>query len=564
MEKIWLTQYQEGVPPEVDLSEYRSLKELLEESCVRFGNLPAFTNMGTSITYGELDRLARRFAAYLQKDLKLGKGTRVAIMMPNLLQYPVALFGVLRAGMTVVNINPLYTPRELGHQLRDSGAEVILVLENFAHTLQEALRGTAVRTVITTQVGDLLPRMKSCFVNFAVRRIKRMIPKWRIEGARRFRKILQLGAQHVLEDISLGPEDTAFLQYTGGTTGLARGAILTHGNIVANVLQTSAWIAGALKKGAETVVTPLPLYHIFSLTVNCLTFVREGANNVLITNPRDIPGFVKELRRTGFSVITGVNTLYKALLENPQLKEVDTSRLKFAVGGGMAVQRVVAQRWHETTGVPLIEGYGMTETSPVVCINPLNAVEFSGKIGLPIPSTEVSIRDEDDREVSTGQMGEICVRGPQVMKGYWNMPDETTRVISRDGWFRTGDMGVMDEHGFVRLTDRKKDLVLVSGFKVYPNEVEDVLGMHDGVLECAVIGVPDEHSGEAVKAFVVRKDPNLTSEDLIAHCRKYLTGYKIPRLVEFLNEPLPKTNVGKVLRRALRAAEAARRSTRAA
>ncbi|HYK90424.1 MAG TPA: AMP-binding protein [Acidobacteriota bacterium] len=564
MEKIWLRQYQEGVPPEVDLSEYRSLKELLEKSCIRFGSLPAFTNMGTSITYRELDRLALQFAAYLQKELKLDKGTRVAIMMPNLLQYPVALFGVLRAGMTVVNINPLYTPRELRHQLQDSGAEVILVLENFAHTLEEALTGTAVRTVITTQVGDVLPRMKSCLVNFVVRRVKRMIPKWRIEGARRFRKVLQLGARQVLEDIALGPEDTAFLQYTGGTTGLARGAILTHGNVVANVLQTSAWIAGKLKKGAETVVTPLPLYHIFSLTVNCMTFVREGANNVLITNPRDIPGFVKELKRTRFSVITGVNTLYKALLENPELKEVDTSRLKFAVSGGMAVQRSVAQRWQETMGVPLIEGYGMTETSPVVSINPLNAVEFSGNIGLPIPSTEVSIRDEDDRELSTGQMGEICVRGPQVMKGYWNMPDETDRVVSRDGWFRTGDMGVIDEHGFVRLTDRKKDLVLVSGFKVYPNEVEDVLGMHDGVLECAVIGVPDEHSGEAVKAFVVRKDPNLTTEDLSAHCRKYLTGYKIPHFVEFLNEPLPKTNVGKVLRRALRAAEAARRSTRAA
>jgi long-chain acyl-CoA synthetase len=564
MEKIWLGQYQEGVPPEIDLSEYRSLKDLLEKSCKRFGDLPAFTNMGYSLTYTELDHLSQQFAAYLQGHLKLGKGTRVAIMMPNLLQYPVALFGALRAGMVVVNVNPLYTPRELRHQLRDSGAEAILVLENFAHTVQAALPDTQVRTVITTQLGDLLPRIKSYFVNFIVRRVKRMIPKWRIEGASRFREVMALGAQHRLEDISLGPEDIAFLQYTGGTTGTAKGAVLTHGNIVANVLQTSAWIAGTLTQGSETVVTPLPLYHIFSLTVNCLTFIREGANNILITNPRDIPGLIKELKRARFSVITGVSTLYNALLDNPELKAVDTSRLKFAVGGGMAVQRGVAKRWQAIMGVPLIEGYGMTETSPVVCINPLNAVEFSGSIGLPVPSTEVSIRDESDRELGIGQVGEICVRGPQVMKGYWNMPEETARAVNSDRWFHSGDMGLIDERGFVRLTDRKKDLVLVSGFKVYPNEVEDVLGMHDGVLECAVIGVPDEHSGEAVKALVVRKDPDLSREELIRHCRKYLTGYKVPHLVEFLTEPLPKTNVGKVLRRALRDAHGTRDSSRAA
>ena len=552
MERIWLQRYQEGVPREVNLAEFRSVNEILEKSCSRFRHQPAFTNMGAGITYGELDRLSQQFGAYLQKHLKLEKGTRVALMMPNLLQYPVALFGVLRAGLIVVNVNPLYTPGELRHQLRDSGAEVILVLENFASTLQEVLPDTSVRSVIVTGIGDMLPTVKSWLVNFVVRRVKKMIPHWRIEGTHRFRQALRIGAKCKLERMSVTPEDVAFLQYTGSTTGAARGAMLTHGNIIANVQQTTAWMANALQEGVETIVTPLPLYHIFSLTVNCLTFVKQGANNVLITNPRDIPGFVSELKKIKFSVITGVNTLYNVLLNVPQMREVDTSSLKFAVGGGMAVQRAVAEKWQEYMGVPIIEGYGLTETSPVVCINPLNATEFSGSIGLPVPSTEVSIRDDEGAELGIAQVGEICVRGPQVMKGYWNMPEETERAFTADGFLRTGDMGRIDESGFVYLTDRKKDVIIVSGFNVYPNEVENVVAMHSGVLECAAVGVPDEHSGEAVKIIVVRKDPNLSPEELIEHCRKHLTRYKVPHQVEFRTEPLPKTSVGKVLRRSLR------------
>jgi long-chain acyl-CoA synthetase len=564
MEKIWLTQYQEGVPAEVNLAEYHSLKDILEKSCARFGDLPAFTNMGASITYGELDRLTRHFGAYLQNHLNLGKGARVAIMMPNLLQYPVALFGTLRAGLTVVNVNPLYTPRELRHQLRDSGAEVIVVLENFARTLQEVLPDTAVKTVVTTQIGDMLPPIKSWVVNFMVKHVKKMVPEWRIAGVHEFHQALAFGAERNLEDVSLGHGDIAFLQYTGGTTGVAKGAILTHGNIVANLQQTSAWIGSTLQEGAETIVTALPLYHIFSLTVNCLTFMKWGANNVLITNPRDIPGFIKELKKVRFSVITGVNTLYNALLHAPGIREIDVSGLKISVGGGMAVQRAVAEKWKEIMGVPLIEGYGLTETSPIVCVNPLDVRDYSGAIGLPVPSTDVSIRDDAGKELGIGEVGEICVRGPQVMRGYWNMPEETAKVLTADGWFRSGDMGLVDERGFVRVTDRKKDLILVSGFNVYPNEVEDVVVMHPGVLECAAIGVPDEHSGEAVKVIVVRKDPNLTAEELIKHCRKHLTGYKVPHQVVFRTEPLPKTNVGKVLRRVLRDEELAKGAAKAA
>ncbi len=552
MEKIWLKNYSQGVPAEVNVGEFRSVKEILEKSCARFADLPAFSNMGTSINYATLDRLTRQFGAFLQKDLGLKKGDRVAIMMPNLLQYPVALFGTLRAGMTVVNVNPLYTPRELKHQLRDSGASVIVVLENFASVLQQVLAETPVKTVLTTQIGDMQPGIKRLLVNFVVKRVKKMVPDWNIPGAQDFRQALDRGAGQELEDVPLGHDDVAFLQYTGGTTGVAKGAVLTHGNIIANLLQVSAWIGGKLRAGEETIVTPLPLYHIFSLTVNCLTFMKWGANNVLITNPRDIPGFIKELKALKFSVITGVNTLYNALLNHPDMGGVDTRHLKIAVGGGMAVQRAVAEKWREFTGVTLIEGYGLTETSPVVCVNPLDAREFSGKIGLPMPSTEVRVIDDDGKELGVGQVGELCVRGPQVMQGYWNMPEETAKVLDAGGWFRTGDMAEIDEGGFVRITDRKKDMVVVSGFNVYPNEVEDVVAMHPGVLECAVIGVPDEHSGEAVKLIVVRKDPEVTEKQLIEHCRKHLTNYKVPRRVEFRTEPLPKTNVGKVLRRLLR------------
>jgi len=560
MEKIWLKQYPQGVPAEVDLGEFKSLKQILERSCERYGDQPAFTNMGASISYTELDRMTRAFGAYLQQ-LGLSKSDRVAIMMPNLLQYPVALFGTLRAGMTVVNVNPLYTPRELKHQLRDSGAEVIVVLENFARTLQEVLPETAVKTVLTTQIGDMLPAPRSWLVNFVVKRVKKMVPDWNIPGAQDLHQALEIGGGKQLAEVPLSHDDMAFLQYTGGTTGVAKGAVLSHGNIIANLQQTSAWIGSHLQEGAETIVTALPLYHIFSLTVNCLVFMKWGANNVLITNPRDIPAFIKELKRAPFSVITGVNTLYNALLHHPDMSCVDTKALKISVGGGMAVQRAVAQKWQELTGVPLIEGYGLTETSPIVCVNPLDIMEYSGAIGLPIPSTDVSIRDESNKELGVSEVGEICVRGPQVMKGYWNMPDETAKVFTADGWFRTGDMGLVDEKGFVRITDRKKDLILVSGFNVYPNEVEDVVAMHPAVLECAAIGIPDEHSGEAVKVVVVRKDASLTEKELIEHCRKHLTGYKVPRHIEFRAEPLPKTNVGKVLRRMLRDENLAKRAT---
>ncbi len=552
MEKIWLKEYPKYVPEEVDLSEFQSLKHVLEQSCERFRDRPAYTNMGVSISYADLDRMSRAFGAYLQQELGLGKADRVAIMMPNLLQYPVVLFGVLRAGMTVVNVNPLYTPRELRHQLRDSGAKAIVVLENFARTVQEVVADTQVKTVITTRIGDMLPAPKSWLVNFVVKRVKKMVPDWDIPGARDLSQALAAGAGKQLAPVSLNHDDVAFLQYTGGTTGVAKGAVLTHGNIIANLQQVSAWIGSHLKAGEETIVTALPLYHIFSLTVNCLVFTKWGANNLLITNPRDIPNFIKELKKTPFTVITGVNTLFNALLHHPEIGAVNSKGLKVAVGGGMAVQRAVAQKWQEVMGVPLIEGYGLTETSPLVCVNPLESKEFSGAIGLPVSSTDVSIRDESNRELGIGEVGEICVHGPQVMKGYWNMPDETAKVMTADGWFRTGDMGLVDPKGYVRITDRKKDLILVSGFNVYPNEVEDVVVMHPGVMECAAIGIPDAHSGEAVKVVVVRKDPNLTERELIDHCRKHLTGYKVPRHIEFRTEPLPKTNVGKVLRRILR------------
>jgi long-chain acyl-CoA synthetase len=540
VEKIWLKNYAEAVPAEVHPDTYPSVTSLFQESVDRYRDLPALTNMGTTLTYAELERLSRNFAGYLQKDLGMVKGDRLAIMLPNLLQYPVALFGAFRAGLTVVNVNPLYTARELQYQLQDSGARAIVVLENFAHVVQEVLGRSTLQSVITTKLGDLLSVPVSV-----------MVPDWEIAGAVGFKDALGDRSGRELRDVPLTPEDIAFLQYTGGTTGVPKGAILTHHNIVANVLQTQAWYGNILKEGDEIVVTPLPLYHIYALTSNLLTCVRFGLHNILITNPRDMDSFIKELKRSKFTVITGVNTLYNALLSAPGFKEVDVSHLKVVSAGGAAVQRSVAERWKAATGVPIIEGYGLTETSPTLTCNPLNSKDWNGTIGVPFPSTELSIRDAQGMELPLGEVGEICARGPQVMKGYWNRPDETAEVFTADGWFRTGDMGFMNENGYVKLVDRKKDMVLVSGFNVYPNEIEDVVGMHPGVMESAAVGVPDAKSGEAVKLFVVKKDPNLTAEELMAHCRKNLTAYKCPKSIEFRQE-LPKTPIGKVLRRELR------------
>lgn len=551
MEKIWLKSYPAGVPAEVDVHEFSSLGDLFEQSVRKFGGRTAYVCMGKGLTYAELDRLSAQFAAYLQAELGLPRGTRVALMMPNLLQYPVAMFGALRAGYTVVNVNPLYTARELEHQLRDAGAEVIVILENFAHTLQQVMQHLPLKHVVVTSLGEMLGFPKSAIVNFVVRRVKKMVPAWHLPGSVDFGTVLRQGARHTLKPVEVGRDDIAYLQYTGGTTGVAKGAVLTHGNVVANLQQAHAWIKPFLHEGEEVIITALPLYHIFSLTANCLTFLKIGATNVLITNPRDIPGFVKELAKYRFTAITGVNTLFNALLNNPDFAKLDFSALRISLGGGMSVQQAVAEKWKKVTGLPLIEAYGLTETSPAVTINPLDLPDFNHAIGLPVSSTEVSIRDDDGVELAVGQRGELCVRGPQVTRGYWNRPEETARAFTSDGFFRTGDIAVMDEQGFIRIVDRKKDMILVSGFNVYPNEVEDVIASHPGVMEVAAVGVPSEHSGEVVKVFVVRKDPSLTEAELIAFCRENLTGYKVPHRVEFRDE-LPKTNVGKILRRMLR------------
>ena len=551
MDKVWLKSYPPGVPAEIDPAEFSSLVDLFDKSVDAFAARIAYICMGKTMSYAELDVRSRDFAAYLQSTLGLGRGARVALMMPNCLQYPVAMFGVLRAGCTVVNVNPLYTARELEHQLCDAGCEAIVIVENFARTLQDVLLRTPVRHVVVTGLGDLLGFPKSAVVNFFIRYVRKMVPEWTLPGCRRFGAALALGGRCELKPVVISQDDLAYLQYTGGTTGVAKGAMLTHGNIVANLQQAHAWISPYVKVASEVIVTALPLYHIFSLTANCLTFFKIGATNVLITNPKDIPGFVSELGRYRFTVITGVNTLFNALLNDPEFAKLDFSSLKIALGGGMAVQQSVADRWKELTGKPLAEAYGLTETSPAVCINPLDLPEFNHSIGLPISSTSISLRDDDGREVAPGEAGELCVKGPQVMKGYYKRPEETVRAFTHDGFLRTGDVATIDSEGFVRIVDRKKDMILVSGFNVYPNEVEDVIASHPGVLEVAALGVPDEHSGEAVKVFVVRKDPKLTVEALIDHCRVGLTGYKVPRFVEF-RESLPKSNVGKILRRALR------------
>ena len=552
MEKIWLKNYRAGVPAEIDLNEYASLNDLLSQSCQKFRDLPAFRNLGTTITYAELDRLSLHFAAWLQ-SLGLAKGARVALMMPNLLQYPVAIFGILRAGMIVVNVNPLYTARELEHQLKDSGAEAIVILENFAHVLEKVLPHTAVQHVVTTQVGDLLTPPRRLMVNFEVKWVRKLVPEWHIGGAVPFRTALERGARAPLDEATPTHADVAFLQYTGGTTGISKGAMLTHGGLVANMLQARAWSRGFLEEGTEIVVTALPMYHVFSLTTNCLLFIKLGGLNLLITNPKDMPSFVKELRKTPWTVTTGVNTLFNGLLNTPGFESLDFSHLKFVLAGGAAVHSTVAARWQAVTRRPIFQGYGLTETSPFVTCNPLDG-EFSTSIGLPLPSTEIAILDEQGYELPPGVEGEICVKGPQVMAGYWQMPGETAAAFTPDGWLRTGDIGVIDEGGFMRITDRKKDMILVSGFNVYPNEIENVIAAVPGVIECGVIGVPDIIAGEKVKAFVVSDNPNLTAEEIVAFCHQSLTNYKVPRLIEFRSE-LPKTPVGKILRRELRAAE---------
>ncbi len=551
IERPWLAQYPAGIPAEIDVDEFQSIPAVLEQSIRQFGERPAFSSMGKELTYAQIDELSRQFAGYLLGELKLKKGDRVAIMMPNCLQYPIATFGVLRAGLTVVNVNPMYTARELKHQLVDSGTSVVLVLDNFARTVQEVVPHTEVQQVITTGLGDLLGFPKGPIVNFVLRNVKKMVPEFDIPGAVRFRDVLRMGSGHPLPPVTITHDDIAFLQYTGGTTGVAKGAMLTHRNLVANMQQASAWVGSEVSPGKEVIVTALPLYHIFALTANGLVFMKFGAKNILITNPRDMPGFVKELKREPFTAITGVNTLFNGLLNTPGFDEVDFSALHTTLGGGMAVQRSVAERWKKVTGVTLVEAYGLTETSPAACINPMNLAEYNGAIGLPVPSTDCCIKDEDGNILPVGEVGELCVRGPQVMKGYWNRPEETAAAIDSEGWLHTGDMAKMDEKGFFYIVDRKKDMILVSGFNVYPNEIEDVIAMMPGVLEVAAVGVPDERSGEAVKVVIVKKDPSLTADQVKAHARENLTGYKQPRYVEFRDE-LPKTNVGKILRRALR------------
>ncbi|SDD19701.1 AMP-binding protein [Aquimonas voraii] len=552
----WLAQYPKGVPAEIDLEQYRNIVSVLEDSCDRYRSRPAFENMGKTISYDELDRLSYQFACHLLLDLKLKKGDRVAIMMPNLLQYPVAIFGVLRAGLTVVNTNPLYTARELKHQLNDSGAVAIVVVENFANVVQEVVKETQVKHVFTTAVGDMLGFPKRQIVNFVLKYLRKAVPDYSLPGAVSFVDAVNAGAGKKLPNIDIAPSDIAFLQYTGGTTGVSKGAMLTHRNLVANMQQSSAWLGTNVKLGEEEIITALPLYHIFALTANCLVFIKFGGLNHLITNPRDMPGFVKTLSGIRFTAITGVNTLFNGLLNTPGFDKLDFSRLHLTLGGGMAVQRAVAERWKKVTGVPLIEAYGLTETSPAACINPMDLKDFNGAIGLPVPSTEASVQDENGQILPIGEVGELCIRGPQVMAGYWNRPEETAKVLSADGWLKTGDMARMDPNGYCYIVDRKKDMILVSGFNVYPNEIEDVIATHPGVLEVAAVGVPDEKSGEAVKVVIVKKDPNLTADDIRHHCRHELTGYKQPRYIEFRTE-LPKTNVGKILRRELRDSAAA-------
>ncbi len=554
MDKPWLNSYPPGMPAEIDTGKYNSVVDIFTESTQKFANSPAMHNMGKSIDYAELDRLTQYFAAYIQQKTNLKKGDRIAIMMPNLLQYPVAVFGALRAGLTVVNTNPLYTDRELQHQLKDSGAKAIVVVEMFAQTLSDVIEHTDVETVITTRVADMLDFPKSMLVNFVIKYVKKMVPAFNLPQAVSFKDVLAQGASlPPAKVVDLTLDDIAFLQYTGGTTGVSKGAMLSHGNMVSNIEQAYTWITndGKVKEGDEIIITALPLYHIFALTANCLTYMRLGAKNILITNPRDMPGFVKELNKHNFTAITGVNTLFNALMNTPGFAETNFSHLRLVLGGGMAVQKAVADRWKNITGLPLIEAYGLTETSPAACMNPTTLEEYNGSIGLPISGTDASVRDENNNALGVGEAGELCIRGPQVMVGYWNRPEETAKTIDSDGWLHTGDVAEMDENGYFRIVDRLKDMILVSGFNVYPNEIEGVLATHDGILEAGAIGIPDDHSGEVVKVVIVKSDPALTEADVKAHCKEHLTGYKRPKVVQFVDE-LPKTNVGKILRRELR------------
>ena len=549
-DRIWLKEYQPGVPHDIELTAYASVVDVLEKSCAKYGDLTAFENMDVGLSYDDVDRLSQDFASYLQNVLGFNKGDRVAVMMPNVLQYPIALFGILRAGMVVVNVNPLYTPRELEHQLSDSGARAIVILENVCATLEPVRAKTRIEKVITTQIGDLFPFPKSLVVNTVIKRVKKLIPAWNIPNTVPFRTALARGKAQPYSRVALTHPDVAFLQYTGGTTGLSKGATLSHGNIVANLIQMRAW-SPVLNDGEETIITALPLYHIFALTVNCLLFLSIGGKNVLITNPRDMPGFVKELSKQKFTAFTGVNTLFNGLLHTPGFESLDFSHLKFVIGGGAAVQKAVAEKWRQVTGKALTEGWGLSETSPGVCFGPQHKPDWNGTIGLPIPSSIVSVRDDDNNEVAVGQPGELCVKGPQVMLGYWEKPEENQKAFTPDGYFKTGDIGVMDEKGYFKIVDRKKDMILVSGFNVYPNEIEGVVALCPGVLECACIGVPDEKSGEAVKVFVVKKDPALKTEQVQEFCKQNLTGYKLPRHIAFI-DALPKSNVGKILRKELR------------
>lgn len=559
MDHIWFKSYERGVPHEIDLKEYASISDLLEQSFHKFADRPAFHNMGKTYTFAEMKQMSQQFAAYLQNELGLKKGDRVAIMMPNIIQYPVALFAALQSGLVVVNVNPLYTPRELEHQLKDSGAETIIIVANFATTLEKVISSTKIKNVIVTQVGDLLGFPKSFIVNAVLKYVKKMVPAYSIPRAISFMDALSKGAKSSFARVITNHADIAFLQYTGGTTGVSKGAILSHGNIVANMLQARAWIKNLIREGEEIIITPLPLYHIFSLTANCFIFSSVGALNVLITNPRDFPGFVKELKKWKFTAFTGVNTLFNALVNREDFKQVDFSKLKIALGGGMAVQKAVAEKWKEITGTPLIEAYGLTETSPAACINPMTLKDYNGFIGLPLSSTDVKIKDDDGKNMNVGDVGEISIKGPQVMRGYWQREHENDKVFTSDGFLKTGDMGYMTADGYIKIVDRKKDMILVSGFNVYPNEIEDVVCTHPKVLECAAIAIKDEKSGEVPKIFVVKKDASLTEEEIIKFCRDNMTNYKVPRYVEFRTD-LPKSNVGKILRKDLKEQEAKRRS----
>jgi long-chain acyl-CoA synthetase len=551
MEKIWLKNYPHGVPYEVNADSFPSILELLEHSFERFADRPCFSNLGVTLTFREVDTYSRQFAAFLQALPHLQKGDRLAIQLPNLLQYPIALFGALRAGMVVVNTNPLYTAPEMEFQFNDSGAKVAVVCANFAHNLQQVLPRTSIQTVVVTEIGDMLPQPKRWIVNTLIRRVKKMVPEYDLPHSVTFREALRRGAAATYRRAAAGPTDLAFIQYTGGTTGVAKGAMLTHRNIVANAEQVSAWMKPTFKEGQEICLAPLPMYHVFTLTVNCLCFFHYGTLNVLITNARDIPSVIKEMKRFRFSLMTGVNTLFNALLNHPDIGSVDFSSLKFSVAGAMALQKAVADRWRAATKTEILEGYGLTETSPVACCNPSDGRNRQGTIGLPLPSTELRLLGEDGKEVGIGEPGEICIRGPQVMRGYWKRDDETAKVLDREGWLRTGDVAELSADGYVKIVDRKKDMIIVSGFKVYPNEVEDVLAGHPKILEAGVVGIDDAKSGQVVKAFVVRRDPSLSVDEVIQYAHQHLTSYKVPKQVEFLNA-LPKTNVGKVLRRELR------------